>query len=459
MLEKRTNVKPPSSGEERSLNRHPVTRSEAVELNADLDKLNNPTLENGKAHMPASKQSWDKGISQEQAKMNTTLEDVHTAFRKWLFIDDTDRLDLALAVAINYKKPGTPLWMFFIAPSGDWKSELIRSFIGLPDVIVLDQITKNTLASGLKDTSDLGAVLQNKDTRLIFPDLACLLSCNKDDKRQILGQFRELYDGYINKRTGSGVVRKYEGCHVTLIAGATPVIRNEILLHQQIGTRELMYDRDTEILQNEDKMEMAWENEEHEEEMREELKRVVYNFCLFHMPNKIRIPNAIKEFIKDEARRLAILRATGDIDWRYAELKGPITPETPTRLMKQLKRIYITLKSLDPGYPDKTAKQIISDVVDGSGSKIRQKILDVCNRLNNREKWLSIPDLQLETDLGRKIVKAECEQLTYLHELEKRIYLMHIGGADVPNYEGRIAWSRGFDKEVDQYRTVPQRKL
>ena len=459
MLDKKTNVKPPSSGEESSSKSTEVTRAEAVELNADLDKLNNPTLENGKAHMLASKQSWDKGISQEQAKMNTTLEDVHRGFEKWLYVDDPDRIDIALAVGVNYRTKGAPLWIVFVSPSGDWKSELLMSLTGLPNVILMDQITKNTLGSGLKDTIDLGAQLTGNRSLLIFPDLASLMSCNDKDKKMIWAQFRELYDGRINKRTGSGVVRKYDKCHVNLLAGATSVIENEYLLRQQIGTREMLADSDPKLSQNKNKMEMAWYNEDYEDEMRSELKKVVTDFCMFHKTKDIKITPEIKAFLFKQAEHLALLRATGKIDWNTSELMGSVEREVPTRLSKQFKRLWIALMSLDDNYSVSTAKGIIRKLVNSSGSKPRQKILEVFNRLNNRGNWLSVPDIQLETGLGRKIVKAECEQLTYLHEFEKRIYLMHIGGADVPNYEGRIAWSRGFDKEVDQYRITPQKKL
>jgi len=436
-----------------------ITKDNAVELNAELDKLEKPILESGKVLMPANKESYDKGLRDEQARIDTTLNAVHDVFRKYLFIEDMDRLDLALAIGINYKERGTPLWVFLVSPPGDWKSELLMSFTGLHDVIMLDQITKNTLASGLKDTVDLGSQLQDKRSLLIFPDLASLLSCNKDDKRIIWGQFRELYDGRINKRTGSGVVRKYNSCQVNILASATPVLRNEYLLHQQIGTRELLYDCDPEQSQDKNKMDHAWDNEEYEEKMRKELRTVTSNFCLYHKLQKVKIPNEIKEFLQHEASRLALLRATGDIDWNTGELKGFVIPEIPTRLIKQFKRLWIALMSLDPEYSETTAKRIIIKLVNSSGSKTRQKILDVFKLPNNKNDWVTVPDLQLGTKLGRRVVKAECEQLWNLGSLEKQTVIMHFGGDIVPDRDGQNAWSRGFDREVDQYRAVTQKKL
>ena len=114
--------------------------------------------------------------------------------------------------------------------------------------------------------------------------------------------------------------------------------------------------------------------------------------------------------------------------------------------------------SLDPEYSDGTAKRIISKIVNSSGGKARQRIIEAFKRIKDKEKWLSVPDLQLETKLGRRLVKAECEQLWNLGSLEKRLYIMHFGGEKVPDRDGELAWSRGFDREIEQYRAVRQKK-
>ena len=89
---------------------------------------------------------------------------------------------------------------------------------------------------------------------------------------------RNLYDGYITKHTGSGVNKQYENCHVTLIAGATPMLKKEYLIHQQLGSRELIFDTDAVIQDNDDKMIQAWENEEYEKQMKAELQEVVSGY-------------------------------------------------------------------------------------------------------------------------------------------------------------------------------------
>ena len=322
--------------------------------------------------------SFKRILKGEEKKIkNATLENVYKVTEKYLHINDRNRIDIILATALSNQLPGTPIWMYIVGNSGDWKSAFARSLEGMHNVMKVDQITKNTLASGLKDASDLGAELDHASKILLFPDLAALTSMNTDEKNAIWGQFRNLYDGFIDKRTGSGVHRKYDECHVTMIACTTQSIRNEILIHAQLGTRELMYDTNANTIDNDFKMDKAWENEQYEDEMRTEIQKAVCDFLTYHKVQDITITPEIKVFLKTEATRLSILRASGTVDRIYKELLNPIYPEVPTRLIKQFKRIYICLKSLDDNYPDKKAKQIISHIVDSSGNKVRQIVLKV----------------------------------------------------------------------------------
>ena len=65
------------------------------------------------------------------------------------------------------------------------------------------------------------------------------------------------------------------------------------------------------------------------------------------------------------------------MDRIYRELINPIAPEVPSRLIKQLKRIYISLKSLDDNYTDEKAKQIISHIITSSGDNVRQMVINL----------------------------------------------------------------------------------
>jgi len=290
---------------------HEVTKKEAVALNKELDKLStdpNDTDDSGKKDNLSST-PHDPLKDEKERLQNATLENVYEVTEKYLHINDRKRIDIILATVLSNQLKGTPIWLYIVGASGDWKSAFLRSLEGIPHVKRLDQITKNTLASGMKDVGDLGAELQGRSTILLFPDLASITSMNTDEKNAIWGQFRNLYDGFIDKQTGSGVHRKYDNCEVTLIAGTTPAIRNEILIHAQLGTRELMYDTAAKQIDNDFKMDMALQNEDYEELMKAEIHKAVADFLFFHKVDRSKVPvsHDIIDFIKSEANRLSIL--------------------------------------------------------------------------------------------------------------------------------------------------------
>lgn len=406
-----------------------------------------------KKPMEATAETWKKGIEQEKERTRyRSLQDVYDVIEKWLYIQDKKRIDVLLATVISNQIPGTPLWIFFIGNSGDTKSELINSLSIIPNTIKIDQITPNTLASGRKDASDLGGELQNSSHILIFPDLAALTSLHKDAKKEIWSQWRNLYDGFINKRTGSGVNKFYEGIHVTVIAGATPALRDEYHIHQQLGTRELLFDTEAESQYNMDKMKKAWNNENYEDEMRKEIQDAINGFLVHHKYREIKVPNDIEEFIYQEAERLAILRASAMTDWKYNELTNYVYPEVPTRLVKQLKRLYQSLKNLDEKYSDERAKEIITHVVNSSGSKIRQKVLDLFYK--NPDKEYTIPELQSILKIGRSTLKTELEILWNLGIITKETRNENVGGYVYTDEYGHEQFRGGRWQEISYYKLI-----
>lgn len=421
-----------------------INKKEAIKLNKELNKH--------RRTMDKIKKDADEGLKEEKKKIEgATLKNVYKVTEKWLGIKikDRNRIDIILATVLSNMIAGTPIWLFIVGASGDWKTAFCSALERLKNVIKIDQMTKNTLASGQKDVKDLGSELHNSSKILLFLDLASLTSANNDEKNIIWGQYRTLYDGDIYKKTGSGVNKKYDNCHVTMIACTTPSIRNEILIFAQLGTRELMYDTAADPIDNDFKMDKAIENEKYEEQMKKEIGEVVENFITYHKVKDIEISKEILEFLKAEASRLTLLRASGMVDRAYKELINPIDPEVPTRLIKQFVRIWRCLKSLDDDYPDKRAKEIITHIVNSSGDKIRQMILELLK--NNPDIEFKVPDVQEYTRLGRKSVKGQLEMLWNLRVLEKTVRIERIGGAIV-GYDANEREVGGRIEEIPYYR-------
>lgn len=359
----------------------------------------------------------------------TTLQNVYDVFEKWLFIQDKNRIDTILAVAISNQIKGTPIWLFFVGASGDSKTEVSKSLNNLQNVQIIDQLTPNSFASGKQGAEDLGEIMQDKSTILMILDLASLITAHKDEKKTIFGQLRTLYDGDIYKRTGSGLNKAYKNCHVTLIANVTDAIRVEQHIHQQLGTRELLYDTDRQRSDDREKLKMAWKNENYEKQMREEINMAVCGFIYSHPIKNIDdsdIPPKIEDFIYDKVLELRVLRASANIDWKTSEVTTDVSDEVPTRTTKQFKRLYKSLKSLDDDYPDEKTMEIINHIVKSSGNPIRRKIMDIFD-MGEKDEYTTA-EIAEKIRIAYLTAKRELSILWNLRWLNRDVRIENVGG-------------------------------
>ena len=134
-----------------------------------------------------------------------------------------------------------------------------------------------------------------------------------------------------------------------MIGGSTPSIDTQIMIHQSLGTRELIY-RTQGSLEKKKLLKKITFNEKNENEMRMELRTSVQGFLLNHQYNEnYEIDPDIETQIFNYSSYLSVMRVQADIDWQSGEVNGEVIPEEPTRIFKQLKRMYISLMSLDKG--------------------------------------------------------------------------------------------------------------
>jgi len=381
------------------------------------------------------------------------LKDVYDVFDRWLYLPDKKIIDILLAAALTREvRCGDHIFLFVVGASGDGKSELIRSFEDLVSVgkaMKLDQLTTKSIASGKKGARDIGSQINGKDILFLIPDLANLSSMNKDFKREIWAQFRTLYDGYCYKATGEDTTKKYDNINLTIIAGTTPIIYDEYIIHSQLGTRELLFK--TDCNNRKEKSIRARDNKKSKSKMRSQLKNIVYRFLAsksFDM--SINIPEEIRRFITYETEKLSILRATAQTDSRYYELINIVYPETPTRASIQFELLYQACKSLDKDYPDIRFKELIKHIVNSSGSQVRQDILNVF--VNNPFEKYSIFELRNLLRLGRDCIKRELEILWNMKVLDKTHETEFIGRQEVVDDSGDIKYQKaGRIQNIDKY--------
>lgn len=389
------------------------------------------TLKIAKEKYGIEPESKDKRHYLDLSNPPKNLAEVYKRLSKWLYITDTYRIDLILATVIsNQARETKPLWIFTVGQSGDGKSEIVGALLDYPDVMFIDQITANTLATGKthkgKKVHDVGEDLQNSSHILIFSDLASLKSVNKDEKNEIWGQFRELYDGKINKRTGNDTISLYKNCHVTLIACTTPDIKEEYAIHNQLGTREFSYDIESHQKDDDEKMNRALGHMEQESIMKKDLQETIQSFLNSRKFNKdIEMDSNIKQWIKDKCRELSLFRATASFETRTGELRGYASREVPTRLVQQFTLLYKSLKSIEPDYPDDRFKHVIINIVKATGDPIRQKIYYFLKDKSDIE--YNVKSLHEQLIVGNRTIKRQCEVLTAMGILQRMIKTEYYG--------------------------------
>jgi len=172
----------------------------------------------------------------------TTLQQVHEVFERWLDLDEFDllRLDTVLATCLLRGVPGTKVWLILIGASGDGKSELLNALDDSERTYRILRLTSKTLVTGNNKGQDLVIRLQNKI--MLISDMAQITTLNDSSKGELMAQFRDLYDGYAGMDGGGEKKEaKHSNLNVGLIAASTPIIDDQLLIHQSLGTRELIW--------------------------------------------------------------------------------------------------------------------------------------------------------------------------------------------------------------------------
>jgi len=411
---------------------------------------------------PLQKELKKKPVKDDIVYPPKTLEDVETVFKKWLYMENFEFLHTVMAQVLSNQKKGTPVWIIHVATSGDRKSVVLRSFrcVKSGDVTtMIDDITNKTLASGGKlkngkPVKDLGYYLQDKSTVLITPDLASLTAKDPKEKREIWAKMRELFDGYINLMTGNDVKRAYEGCHVTWLFGATPSVKNEVLIFTELGTRELLNDVETSDENLDKAMDKAWDNEEQEEQMKKELKEVVAGFMNNTKYNETYpISNKMRHWIQQEVKQLELFRASTGVDKRNNTIYADVKKAKPMRTMKQFKKLYIAYKSINPDFTDEYIKKMLHNITVSNGNPIRLKILEL-NKKYPTEAF-SIDDYEEEFRLGGTSIHNQANILWNMGVLIRNITYKTVGQIERQNSQNETYLSGGRTIKVHLFKLAP----
>lgn len=271
----------------------------------------------------------------------TPAQQVVEAYRKWLHVPDENVIDMMYGAVFANRLPGDPLWMFFVAPPGWCKTELLLTLSEGPGITTTTSLTPQTLVSGANFAGggDPSLIPRLDGKVLIIKDFTTILNKMFAEREEIFGILRDAYDGKTEKIFGNGVVRRYKS-KFGVLAAVTPVIEMMSETHPAMGERFLSYKFPLNRcpLSNVEYVRRAMANVTHETTMRAELLEVGKaalnrKFEAFPM-----VPEEIQTKILYAAQWVAMMRGsvlrekyTGDVAFKPFQELG-------TRLAKQLQK-------------------------------------------------------------------------------------------------------------------------
>jgi hypothetical protein len=271
-----------------------------------------------------------------------------------LRLHDLSVVDVILAALIANELPGDPVWMAFVSPPSNGKTELLMGAARTPKTYLLSTLTKNTLISGQRpagpsDPKEPSLLPRLTSRTLILKDFTTILGLPRDERNAILGLLREVYDGKVVKPFGTGKVFTWEG-KVGLLAGVTPIFDRHSSVQAILGERFLLFrlpggDREARRAQGQRALSAAG----HEASLRATLGTAMVRAHATARAwydaqgQRIVIPHELDESLIVLADLAAFGRAGVLRDGYDREVRYLPEPEGPGRLVKQLRQIALGL--------------------------------------------------------------------------------------------------------------------
>lgn len=340
------------------------------------------------------------------------LVELKALIQKWLYIEDSEMIDVMLAVHVANQLRTDPLWLLFIAPPSHTKTELLRSFQNHENAYFLSNLTPATLVSGKATKNYNPSLLPKLDGKtLILKDFTTVLSMRSEAQQEVLSQLREVYDGFYSKAFGTGITIEWRG-HIGLIGACTPVFDKHYAVLGALGDRFLLYRTQTN---NTEKMAaQAYDILGQEEGMRREIQEAIHRFInqfdgLGSENIEFKNDLIIQEKIIALACFCAIARCPVERDkYTQALLYNPL-PEGPPRLVKQFLQIGAGLaliqgKTSIDAEAFETIKHVGRDIISAQRLEILKHLWDE-KVFSHRSKWLKTKEIS--TSVGKPTMTSK----------------------------------------------------
>jgi hypothetical protein len=300
--------------------------------------------------VPEPREEFDEESQEEfHSRYDTpaTFQDVERVFNKWLYLENTDGIRIALAAVLSNQLDGDPIWIFLVAPPGGAKTATLSAFNRCPKIFTTSSLTARSLISGMNFRSGVDPSLIPKlDGRvLVIKDFTSIMSLRDNEKDEIFGILRDAYDGYCSKTFGNGITRRYKS-RFSLIAAVTPAVYSESAKNTSLGERFLKFTLADNLkhFSEDDIITKAISNVNDESAMIDEMSDVVQSYVSGVEKTVPMIPPRILKRIIGLAKYGARIRASVQRNqYRPDQIEGKPSAEVGSRLGKQIAKMAIAL--------------------------------------------------------------------------------------------------------------------
>ena len=275
------------------------------------------------------------------------IQQLEKRFKEVYYIEGSVTYIRALiAITASAYTSGDPIWLMLIGGSGSGKSEAINILGGIKYCHQVSMLTPNTLLSGAKkgkDGKDPSLLTRlGRNGVILMKDFTTIISMRDDNRRDILAQIREVYDGELTKETGTGLSLSWRG-KLNFIAGSTTSYYEKQKEIDAMGPRFIMYE--LEELSNQGRIEFLrfakknMNDIKHKRAELQDMARECVEEILENLPDELpMISERINKNLEDLADFVAIARTPVSRDF-YGNITVVHSKELPGRLYSQVYRM------------------------------------------------------------------------------------------------------------------------
>ncbi len=173
-----------------------------------------------------------------------SLTELKAVVAKYLLLADPSIIKFLAAICIANKIEGlTPTWVFLVGASSGGKSSLLEPFSAIKSSFFIDDLTGKTLFSGMKSHEKSNSLIDHiaKNAMVLITDFTLMLDKDEITAKQIMSQFRLIYDGKFNKFAGNSENQIKKDIHFGIIAGVTTAVYEKQQQYGALGERMVYY--------------------------------------------------------------------------------------------------------------------------------------------------------------------------------------------------------------------------